>query len=83
MTSVTTYVGLGANLGDREAAIRRAAELLPAKRDLLGARAPAASARTIAFKNRTARPTILYADVFLARGAVDAAAYSLSATARR
>jgi 2-amino-4-hydroxy-6-hydroxymethyldihydropteridine diphosphokinase len=26
------YVGLGANLGDRESAIRRAAELLPARR---------------------------------------------------
>jgi 2-amino-4-hydroxy-6-hydroxymethyldihydropteridine diphosphokinase len=32
VTVVTTYVGLGANLGDREAAICRAAELLPAKR---------------------------------------------------
>jgi 2-amino-4-hydroxy-6-hydroxymethyldihydropteridine diphosphokinase len=32
VTVVTTYVGLGANLGDREAAIYRAAELLPAKR---------------------------------------------------
>jgi 2-amino-4-hydroxy-6-hydroxymethyldihydropteridine diphosphokinase len=30
--SVRAYVGLGANLGDREAAILRAAELLPAAR---------------------------------------------------
>jgi len=54
-----------------------------AKRDLLGVRAPSTGARTIAFKNRTRKATILYADVFLARGAADAAAYSLSVTARR
>ena len=32
MTPVTAYVGLGANLGDREAMILQAAELLPARR---------------------------------------------------
>jgi Subtilase family len=54
-----------------------------AKRDLLGVRTPSASARTIAFKNRGKRATIVYADVFLPREAADAAAYSLSVTARR
>jgi subtilisin family serine protease len=55
-----------------------------AKRDLLASRKPSDRARTVTFRNRAKRPTIVYADVFLPRGAPTAAAYSLSvATARR
>src|SRR5256714_11891570 len=55
-----------------------------AKRDLLAVRRPASGARTVTFRNRTGRPAIVYADVFLPKGAQAAASYSLSvATARR
>ena len=54
-----------------------------AKRDLLAVRQPSAKARTVKFRNRTKRPAIVYADVFLPRAAKTAATYSLSATVRR
>jgi subtilisin family serine protease len=55
-----------------------------AKRDLLGVRRPGAAARALSFRNRARRPTLVYADVYLPRGAAAAAPYSLSvATARR
>jgi subtilisin family serine protease len=55
-----------------------------AQRDLLAVRQPSAQARTVTFRNRAKRPTLVYADVFLPRAATAAAAYSLSvATARR
>ena len=54
------------------------------KRDLLAARRPAAGPRTVTFRNRGRRATLVYADVFLPRGASVAASYSLSvATAPR
>jgi hypothetical protein len=55
-----------------------------AKRDLIGFRRPGAAARTLTFRNRGRKPTLVYADVYLPQGAAAAAQYSLSvATARR
>ena len=55
-----------------------------AKRDLIGVRRPGPSARTLTFRNRARKATIVYADAYLPSGAATAAEYSLSvATARR
>lgn len=54
-----------------------------AKRDLLAVRAPAAGPRTATFRNRSARSTLVYADVFLPRAASAAASYSLSVSSAR
>ena len=55
-----------------------------AKRDLLGVRRPATATRTLTFRNRARKAALVYADVYLPRGATVAAQYALTvAIARR